>query len=569
MPIAGGPQSNIQHPVPQNIMDVEFKLIGDLTMRQFIYLLIFGLTAYLSYILVIGIFKWPTVIFFALFALGLAFAPVEERGLDEWVVNFIKAIRFPTQRIWKKEPTVPSALLHDNIDMVRQEMITLAPTSSRRKLEYYLTRQGEKEKVDPLDIPEREYVMKVRKAFPNIVRQSVAVDAVEHREEFETPSVGVAVIDSPPPISVPEKVEYEEEKKEREDGEIREEEKEVKISEPEEFVSKKVDEEGEQKVHVVQEPKVVAEKPSVIQKELQVSEEKPLVIQKPRFVTKPRRDDFEYKPLIPEMHTGRRFVNLLPSEGELILPIRGEKVLKTSEQIESEEDVKEKANKLQQLLKKIRQEEGITEVRRQVQKTSVEISEEKPELSVKEEVKDVVSKLKEQNKDLSSEIQKLKEQIGTAKSESKETTGQEQLLEKLEEEKERITSSYSELSKRVRDLQQKLGEKNLASTGPEAIDRERKRIKVLTNIPNVVSGVVRDKTGKPLEDILMIVKNERGEAVRAFKSDSVGQYILSTPLNSGRYTVEVSPVNKVDLTFDIIPIEVNGEILPPIEMIGK
>ena len=29
------PQSNKQHAVPQNVMSVDFKLIGDLTMRQF------------------------------------------------------------------------------------------------------------------------------------------------------------------------------------------------------------------------------------------------------------------------------------------------------------------------------------------------------------------------------------------------------------------------------------------------------------------------------------------------------------------------------------------------------
>lgn len=550
MPTAQRPQTNTQHPVPQNIMDVEFKLIGDLTMRQFIYLLIFGLAAYFSYLFVVGIFKWPTAMFFGLFALGLAFVPVEERGLDEWVVNFVKAIRFPTQRVWKKEPTVPSILLHDNVDVVRQEMITLAPTSSRRKLEYYLTRQGEKEEVDPLDIPEREYVMKVRKAFPTFTKQPT-VEVMEQERVPSGPSVGVSVIDTPPPPPEPENVKQEEEKKEE----------------------KRI----EQKPHVVKEAEVTGKKPSVIQKVIQAVEKKPLVIQKPKFIAKPRRDDFEYKPLVPEMHTGRRFVNLLPAEGELILPIRGERVLKTSEQIESEDDIKEKAKRLQQLLEKIRQEEGISEVRKQVQETSTQVSEQKEERkqeqkvgsSVKEEVKDVVSRLKEQNKELTSEIEKLKERIGTAKSESKETTGQEQLLEKLEEEKERITSSYSELSKRVRDLQQKLGEKDFSSTGPSAIERERKKLNVLTDRPNVVSGVVRDSAGKPLDDILLIVKNDRDEAVRAFKSDSIGQYILSTPLDNGRYTVEVSPVNKIDLTFDIIPIEVKGEVMPPIEMVGK
>ena len=54
-----GAQSNRQHAVPQNIMDVEFKIVGDLTMRQFSYLLILGLFAYFNSQLMVGIFKWP------------------------------------------------------------------------------------------------------------------------------------------------------------------------------------------------------------------------------------------------------------------------------------------------------------------------------------------------------------------------------------------------------------------------------------------------------------------------------------------------------------------------------
>jgi hypothetical protein len=69
MPIADAPQSNTQHAVPQNIMDVEFKLVGDLTMRQFSYLIVFGLLAYFSSVIIPGIFKWPIVMTLGLLAL--------------------------------------------------------------------------------------------------------------------------------------------------------------------------------------------------------------------------------------------------------------------------------------------------------------------------------------------------------------------------------------------------------------------------------------------------------------------------------------------------------------------
>jgi len=570
MPIAEQPQLNKQHPVPQNIMDVEFKLIGDLTMRQFAYLFVFGMASYIASLVVIGIFKWPFVITLAFLGLGLAFVPVEEKGLDEWIVNFIKAIQAPTQRVWKKEPVVPSALLSDNIDIVRHEMITLAPTSSRRKLEYYLDRQEEKEKVDPLDIPEREYVLKVREAFSPAAYQPEPVG----------PSVGVGVIDVPqfepePPVS------------ERPEEEVIVEE----LEKPQLEADRPLDEieQSPRKpstVKFTKPSKKVEETKNIEPKSVLKKKETPK-IEKPRIISRSKKQVYDFIPIIKEAHTGRKFVNLIPSQGELILPIRGEKVLKTSEQMEVEEDVNEKAEKLQQLLQKIRQEEGLPKVRRKVE-TKVKIDGLPDDLSavawakgrspaeakagkagVKEEIKDVVGQLKGQNKKLNQEIVTLKKQIDEARSKSKETTGQEVLLKKLEEEKERIASSYTELSQRVQDLQQRLGNIPLTSTGEEAIKRQRSRVQVLTKDINIISGVVRDSSRKNLEDILLIIKNDKQEAIRAFKTDSIGQFLLSTPLDNGTYTLEVSSANRINLSFDIIPIEVKGKIIPPIEMVGK
>src|SRR3972149_7530941 len=115
MPLKDAPQYNKQHAVPQNIMDVEFRLIGDLTMRQFFYVLIFFGIAYGVFNLGIpAIFKWPTIMLLVGGGLGFAFIPIEDRGLDEWVVNFFKAAYSENQMIWRKEPTPPTAFLYGN-----------------------------------------------------------------------------------------------------------------------------------------------------------------------------------------------------------------------------------------------------------------------------------------------------------------------------------------------------------------------------------------------------------------------------------------------------------------------
>ena len=560
MPRVGLPQANSQHPVPQNIMDVEFKLIGDLTMRQFAYLFVAGISAYLSYLLVIGLFKWPTVIFLILLGIGLAFVPVEERGLDEWIVNFFRAINSQTQKVWRKEPQLPTAFLYDSIAVVKQEMITLAPTSSRRKLEEYLRYKGEDEKEDPLDIPEKEYAMKVRAAYPNVPRTV-------------SKQVGV-MVDEPlieqPEVEIPEEIAKEEPKFEKIEFEEKELEVEKSIEPPR--IEQKSVVEVKPEMEVAAQPgkpvssaikaiKKIVTQPIVGKlKEIKTDKREKFVLPE-RFTGK--EDEYNYKPMTPDMHSGRTFVNLVPSSGELVLPIRGERILRTSEETETDDGLKEKASQLEELLKKIRREEGLPEIPKEM--TAEYVS----EAGVGQETKDVVEKLKQQNDELNKEIEKLRDQINKGKSLSLETETQEQLLKRLESQKETLASSYTELRKQVQDLQKKLGDKTTTSTGPEFISQKQNTVSVLTDKPNVLTGVVKDSANRFLSDTLMIVKNSRGEAIRAFKTNILGQFIVITPLQNGTYTVEVSPVNKTSLTFDIIPIEVKGEVLPPLEIVGK
>ena len=132
-------QISKQHPIPQNLMDVEFKIVGDFTVRQFTYLVAAGLPMYAIYQSPIqGFIK--TVLLFVLGLLGflLVFVPIDDRGMDVWIVNFFKAVYANNRRVWRKTTFVPKTLSMDTIKIVQGEMITLAPTSSRRKLEEYL-----------------------------------------------------------------------------------------------------------------------------------------------------------------------------------------------------------------------------------------------------------------------------------------------------------------------------------------------------------------------------------------------------------------------------------------------
>lgn len=93
------------HAVPQNVTAFQFKLVGDMTLKQFIYLASGIALAYLTFLLIIPtypIFGWPLLVVFVLLGVAFAFLPFRARPLDEWVKSFFKAIYSPTKRIWLK-----------------------------------------------------------------------------------------------------------------------------------------------------------------------------------------------------------------------------------------------------------------------------------------------------------------------------------------------------------------------------------------------------------------------------------------------------------------------------------
>lgn len=92
-----------QHPVPQDITGFKFKLVGDMTLKQFGELAFGAIIAYLFYATGWpGFIRMPLTIMFGLLGFALAFLPIQERPLDLWIVNFLKAIYRPTLYVWQK-----------------------------------------------------------------------------------------------------------------------------------------------------------------------------------------------------------------------------------------------------------------------------------------------------------------------------------------------------------------------------------------------------------------------------------------------------------------------------------
>ena len=94
-----------QHAIPQQISSYEFKLIGDMTLKQFLKAAIgIILAIIINSTKLIILIKWPLVLFFAGGGLILAFLPFEDRPLEVWVLSFLKAIYSPTIYIYRRKP---------------------------------------------------------------------------------------------------------------------------------------------------------------------------------------------------------------------------------------------------------------------------------------------------------------------------------------------------------------------------------------------------------------------------------------------------------------------------------
>ncbi len=93
------------HPIPQNVSSFQFRLIGDMTLKQFMYLAIGAGIGYVIILLLGNIYPvvaWPLGLISALIGIAFAFLPIASRPLDHWVKAFFKAVYSPTRRVWKK-----------------------------------------------------------------------------------------------------------------------------------------------------------------------------------------------------------------------------------------------------------------------------------------------------------------------------------------------------------------------------------------------------------------------------------------------------------------------------------
>lgn len=152
-----------QHPVPQDITTYQFRLVGDMTLKQFLFLGAGILGAVLIYSSGLPFFfKWPLLGVSGLAGIAFAFLPFQERPLDIWVVNFFKSIYSPTRFLWKKQEKIPDFLSYTPHAPKGPEPVKISDQDRAKYGEYLksLPAQGPQNNLDKM---EKEVISSISK----------------------------------------------------------------------------------------------------------------------------------------------------------------------------------------------------------------------------------------------------------------------------------------------------------------------------------------------------------------------------------------------------------------------
>ena len=134
----------VQFKVPQNI-DLEDKIIGPLTLLQFIYLITGGIIIYVSFSVFSPIVFWPIAIVVGLLSLALAFVKIQDQPFMHFLASMALFFVRPQKRVWSKE-VVLEEIPYKKTSQIKKE-VTKAPQkavekSELEKLSYILDTRG-------------------------------------------------------------------------------------------------------------------------------------------------------------------------------------------------------------------------------------------------------------------------------------------------------------------------------------------------------------------------------------------------------------------------------------------
>ncbi|MBI4157407.1 PrgI family protein [Candidatus Woesebacteria bacterium] len=189
-----------QHPIPQNISSYQFRLVGDMTLKQFFQLAGGAVISLIFYSTPLHpLIKWPIMLFFALAGVALAFLPFEDRPLEKWVVAFFRSIYSPTVFMWKRS-SPPIKYFKDEV--LGQEEVPAAGGAEAEKMKKYLAETvGSKTPfANKLDSFEKNFLSGIGSLFGvgQVTPQAgVSPSIVEPEKKLSVPQTGFVKVVAP------------------------------------------------------------------------------------------------------------------------------------------------------------------------------------------------------------------------------------------------------------------------------------------------------------------------------------------------------------------------------------
>ncbi len=121
-----------QHPVPQNVIEVEFKLFGSFTIKQFSKIVIGGLTGVGIFFLdfIPAIIRFPLVLI--AISLGILMAIIPNLGV--WLGGILKALFISPRYVWIRQPPSPT-LLFEQDKPVKENDKNAAAMQTKKKID--------------------------------------------------------------------------------------------------------------------------------------------------------------------------------------------------------------------------------------------------------------------------------------------------------------------------------------------------------------------------------------------------------------------------------------------------
>jgi len=512
-----------QHSVPQHIASFEFKLFGNLTVRQFVTLAIpMGVAALIFFSNLATIIRMPLALIFGLLGIFAALVPIGGRPLDKWAVAFVKAILSPTQRIWIKESKLPEFL----------SVVISAPAS-------------QEEVVEPITSQSRQRLLAYLRSLPKGTQTSldVAEQVSLERLGLEPTHEPQATGQFPPPIIWPSQTSAQTPvyyggslpqmsipmgymaAKPTTDGQ----------AQPTREYVGKLEESLPPTTRVRQTAKISAHaKPFALpglENRLRVqapSEHVELIKTSPTTVPKTHfasTTDLAQELLIPITTEERiRFIPVVgktrvrklhfaPPAGFNLtkLPIRGERRFEISEELKKRYEVDESL---------------FAEPSQTAQVASPKIIKTKPKA------------------------------MGVPRADRFVPRPYYSLQTPQD-------VTFKPREKEISDSRISIEVQKSSNIPLSSVVLQRAQIVPLTNRPNVSSGLVLAKDGSPVEAAIIIVRDQNGIPVRAMKTNKLGQFLSATSLADGQYTLEIE--SKL-ANFEPLTLTLKGQILAPLEI---